>query len=75
MNLPNIPHDDGSAKLDRAQLLIQGKATGPVWVLDDGTEPHVIGMRLDKGDAGVVYLTRDQALELGIALLRIADTL
>lgn len=45
-------------------LQIQGIAGDPIWVMCDGTEPYVIGVRLDCGDAGVVYLSREQATEL-----------
>jgi hypothetical protein len=53
-------------------LLIQGKATDLIWLMQDGEEPHVIGVRLDSGDAGVVYLTRQQALDLADQLKEFA---
>jgi hypothetical protein len=30
----------------------------------DGDEPNVIGIRMDCGDSGTVYVSRDQAKEL-----------
>jgi hypothetical protein len=32
--------------------------------MQDGQEPYVIGVRMDCGDSGTVYLTREQAAEL-----------
>jgi hypothetical protein len=42
-------------------LALRGKATDSIWVLPDGEEPHVFGLRLDCGDCGAVFLTREQA--------------
>ena len=42
-------------------LALRGKATDSIWVLRDGEEPHVFGLRLDCGDCGAVFLTRGQA--------------
>jgi hypothetical protein len=41
------------------QLILQGKATDNIWAMMD--ENGLIGLRLDHGDAGVVYLTKEQA--------------
>jgi hypothetical protein len=46
------------------QLHLQGKCTDHVWLMEDGEEPSVIGVRMDCGDSGTVYLTRDQAADL-----------
>ena len=46
------------------KLILQGRCSDPIWVQVDGEEPFSIGIRMDCGDAGVVYLTRDQAYEL-----------
>jgi hypothetical protein len=32
--------------------------------MEDGEEPWVIGVRMDCGDSGTVYLTREQAKDL-----------
>lgn len=45
-------------------LSIQGRAGDPIWLMADGQEDFPIGMRLDCGDGGVVYLSTDQATEL-----------
>ena len=52
------------------KLMIQGNAGDPIWVMCDGQEPHVIGIRLDCGDSGVVYLSREQAKELADQLIK-----
>lgn len=43
------------------ELSIQGQATDHIWTMEDGPESHPIGLRLDCGDSGVVYLSNDQA--------------
>lgn len=45
-------------------LRLQGKCTNHIWLMEDGEEPHVIGVRMDCGDSGTVYLTRVQAKDL-----------
>ena len=42
-------------------LALRGKATDSIWVLRDGEKPHIFGLRLDCGDSGAVFLTREQA--------------
>ena len=49
---------------EMGNLRLEGFAGDPIWLMGDGQEPFVIGMRLDCGDSGVVYLTRDQARDL-----------
>ena len=51
-------------------LRIEGRAGSPIWLMEDGTEPATIGLRLDDGNAGVVYFTREQATELRDMLTR-----
>jgi hypothetical protein len=46
------------------KLSIQGIAGDPIWIMCDGTEDFPIGIRLDCGDGGVVYVSRKQATEL-----------
>ena len=48
-------------------LYIHGKATDHIWCMED--KPGFIGVRLDCGDSGTVYLTYDQAKELASQLL------
>jgi hypothetical protein len=45
--------------LERTGLLLHGRATDQVWAMrsSDG----LIGLYMDSGDAGVVYLTENQA--------------
>ncbi len=45
-------------------LWLNGKATDHIWCMADGDEPNVIGVRMDCGDSGTVYMTRDQAKDL-----------
>ena len=49
--------------LDRT-LHLNGNATDHIWCMADGDEPNVIGVRMDCGDSGTVYLTREQAADL-----------
>lgn len=53
------------------ELKIQGVAVSPIWVMEDGEAPATIGIRLDCGDAGVVYMTSEQASDLANDLLDI----
>jgi hypothetical protein len=55
--------------IDRDELILQGKATDMIWLMDGGEEPHTIGIRLDDGDSGVVYVTPEQAKDLAGQLL------
>jgi hypothetical protein len=50
------------------KLSIQGTAGDPIWVMCDGTEQHPIGVRLDCGDGGTIYLSKDQATDLASQL-------
>ena len=45
-------------------LHLQGKCTDHIWLMEDGPEPHTLGIRMDCGDSGVVYLTHEQAADL-----------
>jgi hypothetical protein len=45
-------------------LHLNGNATDHIWLMADGDEPNVIGIRMDCGDSGTVYVSRDQAKEL-----------
>lgn len=56
-------------------LQLQGRATDLVWTMADGDEPFVVGVRLDCGDSGTVYLTREQAADLSSQLADIAKKL
>lgn len=49
-------------------LYLQGESTDHIWLMEDGKEPHVIGVRMDCGDSGAVYLTREQAKDLSAQL-------
>jgi hypothetical protein len=52
-------------KRDRLQL--KGEATDHIWLMED--RPGKIGIRLDCGDSGVVYVTYKQAEDLAEQLL------
>lgn len=54
-------------------LLLQGKATDHIWIMNDGPRPHTIGIRMDSGDSGVVYLTHQQAIDLSNQLKHFAE--
>jgi len=45
-------------------LHLHGKCTDHIWLMNDGPEPHTLGIRMDCGDSGVVYLTHEQAADL-----------
>lgn len=45
-------------------LKLEGQSTDLIWVMEDGPESHPIGLRLDSGDSGVVYLSKSQANEV-----------
>jgi hypothetical protein len=53
-------------------LHLNGNATDHIWTMGDGDEPNVIGIRMDCGDSGTVYVTREQAVELATQLLSMA---
>lgn len=50
------------------ELTLRGKANKPIWAMCDGEEPYALGLRLDSGDGGVVWMTREQAAEVVSAL-------
>lgn len=52
--------------LFNASLHLRGKATDNIWLMED-VEGY-IGVRLDSGDAGTVYLTTEQARSLAAQL-------
>ena len=56
-----MAHDNAEAKV---KLLLQGNCTNHIWLMKDGKPPHTIGLRMDCGDGGVVYLTEEQARDL-----------
>jgi hypothetical protein len=45
-------------------LHLNGNATDHIWIMADGDEPNVIGVRMDCGDSGTVYMSRGQAKDL-----------
>jgi len=49
---------------DKNDLFINGLATDHIWLMEDGPDTHPIGVRLDCGDSGTVYMSREQALDL-----------
>jgi hypothetical protein len=58
---------DGNSKhyvglKDEDDLFLHGKATDHIWTMED--KEGLIGVRFDCGDSGVVYLTKDQAVDL-----------
>ena len=59
----------------REALLLAGLAGDPIWLMADGPETHPIGVRLDCGDAGVVYLSSDQAEDLAEQLTKMVRSL
>jgi len=50
-------------------LFLHGLATDHIWLMETGPESHPIGVRLDCGASGVVYLSRSQAKDLAEQLL------
>jgi hypothetical protein len=54
----------------RKDLTLAGHATNQIWIMEDGPESHPIGIRLDEGDSGAVYLSRAQGRELAAQLLK-----
>lgn len=57
------------------ELKLEGRGTDLLWTMADGDEPHVIGVRLDCGDSGAVYVTKEQALMLSVQLRDIVTQL
>lgn len=60
---------DQTAKIGGEGLHLSGKSTNHIWLMEDGEEPFVIGIRMDCGDSGTVYVTREQAEFLAIELM------
>jgi hypothetical protein len=54
------------------QLILQGAATDTIWAMasPDGT----IGLCLDSGEAGTIYLTQEQARAVVAALQKVLPT-
>jgi hypothetical protein len=61
--------------LASSDLRLDGKASDHIWIMADGDDPHVIGIRMDCGDSGTVYVTREQAVDLAAQLTAIVDEL
>ena len=57
------------------ELHLSGKCTDHIWLMRDGEEPYVIGLRMDCGDSGTVYLTREQAAFLAKELVKFLEIL
>lgn len=70
--LAPYPSMDGTCKAfsPRHELTLNGQATDQIWIMEDGPESHPIGIRLDEGDSGAVYLSRSQGRELAAQLLK-----
>lgn len=49
---------------NNSDLFIHGHSTDHIWLMEDGPESHPIGIRLDCGDSGAVYLSKLQARDL-----------
>lgn len=63
----------GDRVLEPGELVLHGNCTDHIWLMEDGKEPHRIGVRMDCGDSGTVYLTREQAKFLATELLRFIE--
>jgi len=50
----------------KKQLRLDGEATDHIWLMED--RPGLIGIRMDCGDSGVVYVTPSQAKDLATQL-------
>src|SRR5208337_336367 len=70
--LPDPPTDAQDAS-NHPGLYLQGKCTDHIWMMEDGEEPHILGLRMDCGDSGAVYLTKEQAKYLSAELARMAE--
>ena len=57
---------------DDADLYIHGHATDHIWLMEDGPKSHPIGIRVDSGDSGTLYVSRSQAKDLAEQLLDFA---
>ena len=55
------------------RLKLEGNATDHIWLMEDGPTSHLIGVRLDSGDSGTVYLSKNQAADLAFQLLDFLD--
>lgn len=49
---------------DIVKLKLEGRSTDHIWLMEDGPDSHPIGVRMDRGDSGVVYLSYSQAKDL-----------
>ena len=56
-------------KLKDNELFLHGLATDHIWLMETGPQSHPIGIRLDSGDSGTVYVSRSQAKDLAEQLL------
>jgi hypothetical protein len=63
----------GKQQNQETELVLKGLATDHIWIMQDGPETHPIGIRMDCGDSGVVYLSLEQAKELAGQLGRIGS--
>lgn len=61
-------------ELEKNDLYLNGLGTDHIWLMEDGPESHPIGVRLDCGDSGTVYLSRQQAQDLAEQLLTFTDS-
>jgi hypothetical protein len=52
----------------KKELNLAGNATDHIWLMEDGPETHPIGIRMDCGDSGTVYVSKEQAAELASQL-------
>ena len=52
-------------------LRIEGRVSDPIWAMEDGDSSSPIGLRLDCGGAGVLYLSRKQAQQIIETLVQI----
>lgn len=59
--------EEYKARQTNPDLLLQGCSTDHIWCMED--IPGLIGIRMDCGDRGVVYLTYGQAKDLAEQLL------
>lgn len=55
-------HEEYKKELFSQPLLLQGKATDHIWTMED--IDGYIGLRMDCGDSGTVYLTKQQAKQV-----------
>lgn len=56
---------------DENELYLHGQATDHIWCMED--KPGFIGIRMDSGDSGTVYLTHAQARDLAEQLSSMAE--